>query len=126
MLKSVILIGIGGGIGSISRYLVYELVARYFSASFPMATFAVNVIGCLIVGLVFGMFEAKQMFDQNIKFMLVTGFCGGFTTFSAFSLETTELIAKGNMLTAISYVTLSIAAGVLAVYLGMTITKNLF
>jgi CrcB protein len=123
MLRTILLTGIGGGIGSIFRYLTSVLVSRYFPSSFPWATFTANIIGCLIVGLLVGYFGRQQQPDSRYYFLLVTGFCGGYTTFSTFSVENIQLFLSGNSLTALLYTAGSILCGLLAVWLGLTWMK---
>lgn len=83
MLKNILLIGAGGFIGSISRYLLSRFVEVRIFTSFPLGTFAVNVIGCFIIGILYGLI-IKGSTTPEIRFLLVTGFCGGFTTFQPF------------------------------------------
>lgn len=122
-MKSILLVGLGGGIGSIFRYLMSVMTSRYFAHSFPFATFVVNITGCLLIGLLMGMMGRQSIADTDFKLLLVTGFCGGYTTFSAFSLENIQLIQSGHVSTALWYIGLSVILGVLAVGLGLYLTK---
>lgn len=123
MMKQVLFVGVGGAAGSILRYLTTVFTARYYTASFPLATLIVNVAGCFLAGLIFGMITRETTEDQNLKFLLITGFCGGFTTFSAFALENVRLMNAGNTTTAVVYTMVSVAAGLLAVWIGLLITR---
>lgn len=123
MIRTIILIGIGGGLGSIFRYLTSLLVARHFQAIFPLATFTVNIVGCLLIGLLLGLFERQQLTNPDLKFLFVTGFCGGYTTFSTFASENINLFQSGNLLTAFLYIAVSVLAGLLAVWLGLMLVK---
>lgn len=117
MLKNILFIGLGGGIGSICRYVMALAIGKWIDASFPWGTFVINVLGSLLIGLFLGMFD-KNIFNDTSKLLLITGFCGGFTTFSAFSSENVNLIIAGQWLTAIAYSALSVVLGIAAVWLG--------
>lgn len=117
MLKNILFIGLGGGIGSICRYVMDLAIGKWIDASFPWGTFVINVLGSLLIGLFLGMFD-KSIFNDTSKLLLITGFCGGFTTFSAFSSENVNLILAGQWLTAIAYSALSVVLGIAAVWLG--------
>jgi CrcB protein len=116
-------VGIGGGAGSILRMLVNVYVNKWTNQTFPLATFLVNIAGCLIIGILFGLFAKGQLVHQDYKMLLVTGFCGGFTTFSTFSSEGLLLFQSGNGQTAILYLLLSMITGLGAVWLGMSLVR---
>lgn len=122
-MKQVLFVGLGGAAGSILRYLTSVVTLKFYSASFPVATFIVNVIGCFLAGLIFGSIPQESAEAQNLKVLLLTGFCGGFTTFSAFALENVRLMNSGNLSTAVLYTIASIVAGLLAAWLGLSITR---
>lgn len=122
-MKQVLFVGLGGAAGSMLRYLTHVITMKYYAASFPLATFMVNVAGCFIAGLIFGLTAQETTEAQNLKLLLITGFCGGFTTFSAFALENAGLMNSGNTITAVLYTIASIAAGLLAVWSGLLITR---
>ncbi|MCK9562283.1 MAG: fluoride efflux transporter CrcB [Bacteroidales bacterium] len=124
MIKTIICIGIGGGFGSIFRYLTSLFIDKYIHTNFPLATCTVNVVGCLIIGILLGLFEWQALPYSNLKFLLITGFCGGYTTFSAFASENIHLFQSGNSLTAFFYIAVSIIMSLFAVWLGLTITKT--
>jgi len=117
--KSILLVGLGGGVGSILRYLTSVVVAKYFYSLFPLSTFAANFVGCLVIGLLIGLFDKFQLVDTNLRLLLITGFCGGYTTFSAFAAENLTFFQSGNYATAILYILLSIILGISAVWLGI-------
>ncbi len=122
-MKILFAIGIGSFIGGISRYLLSGAVQSKTAGLFPWGTLAVNITGCLLIGVVYGFADKGQM-TNDWRLFLATGVLGGFTTFSAFSYETAELMRNGNNLTALSYVALSIFAGVLATFIGfLAVTK---
>lgn len=123
MLKTIVYIAIGGAIGSVLRYLTSVFVAKYWSNAFPLATFLVNIIGCFLIGFIIGYLAKNQLTDSNLKWFLITGFCGGFTTFSAFGLENQSLLQNNNSFLALTYIGLSIFLGLLAVWLGLNLAK---
>lgn len=123
MLKTLLIVGLGGGIGSVFRYLTSVWTQKLVQSAFPWATFIVNVLGCLIIGILVGFFTKQQIENSDLKLLFVTGFCGGFTTFSAFALENVKLFQTGNSLLALLYIALSVILGVFAVWTGMMITK---
>jgi CrcB protein len=124
MLWSVLLVGLGGAAGSIFRYLISIYINKWFPTAFPVATFTANIVGCLIIGILFGLFAKGQLSHPDYKFLLVTGFCGGFTTFSTFSSETLLLFQSGNAGIALTYIAFSIVLGLGAVWLGMILIKG--
>jgi CrcB protein len=121
MIKQLILVGLGGGIGSIMRFLVSRIPLA--QSSFPWATFIVNIAGCLMIGLLIGLSVKHQFLDAHMKLLLVTGFCGGFTTFSTFSAENVHLYQAGNYFMLALYVLLSVIIGLAAVLLGLALSK---
>lgn len=122
-MKQVLFVGLGGAAGSMLRYLTSVVTLKYYSASFPLATLVVNVVGCFLAGLIFGSITQETADAQNLKVLLLTGFCGGFTTFSAFALENVRLMNSGNLSTAIVYTVVSLVAGLLAAWLGLSVVR---
>ncbi len=115
MLKNLLLVGLGGAIGSMLRYVTYLIIATKY---FPYATFAVNIVGSFIIGLVLAFSLKDETFQNNWKLFLATGICGGFTTFSTFSAENLALFENGKYFTALLYISLSIILGIIAAWLG--------
>ena len=122
MLKNLLLIGFGGGLGSILRYVSSLLITTKI---FPYATLAVNITGSFIIGIVFALSIKDAAVTNNWKLFLATGICGGFTTFSAFSLENMGLLQSGKYGLAFTYIGLSIVLGIAATFFGyLLIMKN--
>jgi CrcB protein len=121
--KNILLVGLGGGIGSIARYLTQRWFALNYASSFPWGTFVVNIAGCFLIGIFWGL--SFRSFDSNEswKLFLMTGLCGGFTTFSAFTLEGIGLIREQKTALFFMYIGASVITGLLATYLGMQLTK---
>lgn len=122
-MKQVLFVGLGGAAGSMLRYLTSVVTLKYYSASFPLATLVVNVVGCFLAGLIFASITQETADAQNLRVLLLTGFCGGFTTFSAFALENVRLMNSGNLSTAIVYTVVSLVAGLLAAWLGLSVVR---
>src|SRR5690554_5881668 len=116
MIKSVLIVFLGGGVGSVFRYLTSVFTEKYVQSSFPWATFFVNAAGCLIVGILAGLIIKEQLTNPDLRLLFITGFCGGFTTFSAFALENIKLFQSGNTLVALLYIALSVLLGIFAVW----------
>ncbi len=122
MIKNLLYIFLGGGAGSVLRFLISNYTQKTVNINnFPLGTFLVNVIGCFLIGWLTAYFVKV---DSYLKFLLITGFCGGFTTFSAFSAENFSLWQSGNYGMLILYILLSVIVGFGAVYLGMQLVKN--
>ena len=122
MVKNFLLVGFGGGIGSMLRYAAYLFLSN---KNFPFATFTVNIFGSFIIGLVLAMNIKDEVFLNNWKLFLATGICGGFTTFSALSAENVALLQNGKYLIALGYIVASIVLGIAAAWLGFKlITRN--
>jgi CrcB protein len=123
MIKTLIYIAIDGAIGSVLRYLTSVLVNKYWSNNFPLATFLTNVLGCFLIGFLIGILENNQLTNSNLKWFLITGFCGGFTTFSTFGVENISLFQNQNSAIAFLYIGVSVVFGLAAVWLGLFMTK---
>ena len=120
MLRNILLVATGGAIGSVCRYLLSGINV----ASWPWGTFAVNILGSLFVGLLVGL-VSKGIVSPEIKLLLVTGFCGGFTTFSTFANESFSMMKAGDALQMALYLAASVVIGILAVWLGMNVSDTI-
>jgi len=108
----------GGGIGSVIRFLIQQQLNPAKTNEFPLGTFIVNVLGCLLIGLLWGWSEKATQLNHELKFFLFTGICGGFTTFSAFSQDSIFLLRSGENLTLLFYVVATVITSLLLTYLG--------
>jgi fluoride exporter len=116
---------LGGGLGAGGRHLVSMATLRYFGPGFPIGTLTVNVVGSLIMGLFIGWLvkhEAAHL--QSLRYFVATGFLGGFTTFSAFSLDTSVLWERGDTHLALIYIVASVCLSIIAVFAGLMIMRH--
>ena len=119
-MKQLLLVCLGGGIGAIARYKLSGYVLHHsVDWRFPLGTFLVNVLGCLMAGIIAGLIERQGMFSADVRLFLLTGLLGGFTTFSAFGVETVSLLKRGEMSVAMLYVSLSTICGLAALWLAL-------
>ena len=119
-LKQLFIVAVGGAIGSVLRYKLGGFALHHTQAwNFPASTFGVNVIGCLVIGVLAALVEHHDLFSPSIRLLLFTGLLGGFTTFSAFGYESVFLLRRGLLSVALSYVILSVVCGLIAVGVGM-------
>lgn len=121
--RNLLLVGFGGFIGSMARYGVGLIISKYFSQNFPYGTFTVNILGCFLMGFFYGIFEKNLELNLAWRLFLMVGICGGFTTFSSFSLESLNLLQNSNYTGFFLYSVGSFVLGLLAVWIGLTLTK---
>ena len=121
-MRILLLIGAGGFIGSICRYLVQQFIQNKLVSTFPYGTLGVNITGCFLIGLILAL-SLKGYVTNDWRLFLVTGICGGYTTFSAFSMESVALFRSGEMLSGFTYIAGSVLLGLLATFAGIWFTK---
>jgi fluoride exporter len=122
-MKLALIIGVGSFIGGFSRYLLSLLIQAKTASPFPLHTLIINIIGCFLIGIVFGFFDKGQI-SEEWKLFLATGILGGFTTFSAFSIETLTLFKEGYASYALVYIFVSVFLGLLLTYLAYSLVKH--
>jgi CrcB protein len=119
------LIALGGGIGALLRYKFGAWVLSYFHGwQFPLATFSVNILGCLLAGVLLGLHE-KFALSESVRLFLMVGLLGGFTTFSAFGVESVQLLRRGEYLIASANVLLSVLCGLAILFIALKTTRSL-
>lgn len=121
-MKQLLLVFIGGGLGSVLRYLLGKMLNNG-DTGIPMGTFVANILGSLLIGCILGLAAKNDTLTQNQMLLLATGFCGGFTTFSTFAYENHVFLKSGDFLSFAMYAIASFAIGILAVFLGIFLVK---
>lgn len=122
---SLLWVALGGALGSVMRYLVSSQTMKYAVGSFPLGTLVVNLLGCWVIGILAYVAERYDWWTSDLRLLLITGVLGGFTTFSSFGLESFHLIKNGQIIIAVTYVTLSVLGGLALVGLGFTCMRAL-
>lgn len=123
-MRSLIYIFIGGGVGSVFRYLIQLAINQSVITKLPLGTFVVNIIGCFLIGAFYSLSERLNL-SNEIRLLLTVGFCGGFTTFSTFSTENLNLLRENLYGTFFLYTFLSVAVGIVSVFAGIWTVKSL-
>ena len=124
-MKELIAVFIGSGLGGLSRFLLGKWVESWHNHHFPFGTFVVNFVACLILGFVIGLADHKQILSPTARLFLAVGFCGGFSTFSAFSSETLTLLQQGHNISLVLYIFGSIILCVAATFGGLLIADRI-
>ena len=125
-MQSYFLVGIGGAVGSMLRFGLGEWTKQFAFGQWPLGTWIANILGCTLIGILVGYF-ATQMnseAEQNYRLLLVTGFCGGFTTFSTFSLESLQLLRSGHIGLAVTYMLSTVLFCLMGVALGNSLIQS--
>lgn len=123
MIKSILMVGLGGGAGSMLRYISYRWIYNFYPHPFPLGTFLVNITGCLLIGILYSLSEKSVILNPEWRLLLMTGICGGFTTFSAFTLEGIGLLKDNKPGLLFLYIAASVLTGLLATYIGIRLVK---
>jgi len=123
MIKAIFLVGSGGFLGSIARFITSRYIQNTIPSAFPFGTLVVNVSGCLLIGLIYGFSERSSLLTPDWKMFLATGFCGGFTTFSTFANENMALLRDGAFFLFSIYTIFSVILGIAAAFLGVYLTR---
>ena len=125
MIRSLIIVALGGGMGSALLFLASKFVQDNMSGAFPYPTMAVNIMGCLLIGVFYGLSSRGSLGGDSAKLLLTTGLCGGFTTFSTFCNENLSLMRGGHALATLLYTSGSVVLGFIAVAVGYWIAEKL-
>jgi len=121
----VILVALGGALGALARWKLGGIVLHHTANwRFPLGTFVVNVVGCLVAGVLAGLVIKRDLFSADARLFLFTGLLGGFTTFSAFGVETASLLRRKDYATALAYVLLSVIGGIAGVWLAVSAIRG--
>ena len=126
MIRLLLIAGTGGFLGTVSRFLASRYLQNLILTSFPLGTFLVNITGCLLIGIFYGISDRGNVMTPEWRMFLTVGFCGGFTTFSTFANENIALLKDGNFLYFALYTGLSVFLGLMATWLGNLLIIRIF
>lgn len=126
MLRTIFIVGTGGFIGSIMRYLVQFYIEKVMSSSFPLGTLIANILGSFIIGVVFALAEKGDLMSSEWRIFLTVGICGGFTTFSAFAYNNMIMIKENSFFQLFLNIGSNLFFGILAVYIGIILVRAIF
>ncbi|MEM5473136.1 fluoride efflux transporter CrcB [Hoeflea sp. AS60] len=124
-MNALVLVFVGGGLGAVSRHITAMAVVRALGTAFPWGTMVVNIVGSLVMGLLIAWLARRSSGDADLRLLLATGFLGGFTTFSAFSLDAVTLYERGALTAAAAYVIASVTVSILALFGGLWLARQL-
>lgn len=122
-MHNILAVFIGGGTGTVLRYLAGVLAVKVLHVNLPLSTFVVNIAGCFVLGFLFALFVSKPEINPALKLALTAGFCGGLTTFSTFSFEMFEMLKNAQYMQVSVYLVSSLTVGLLAVWIGVNSAK---
>jgi fluoride exporter len=123
MAFKILLVGLGGALGSIARFLVSNWLLTLSKSTWPVGTFVANITGCLLIGIIYGYLKPTHLTTLEWRLLLATGFCGGYTTFSAFAYENLQFLQQAQYQSFLFYVLGSVLMGVACVWIGYSIAK---
>lgn len=123
MIRAILFVGAGSCLGGISRYVAMRYLQATYFTNFPVGTAVVNISGCLLIGLLYGLFERGGLMNADLRLFLTVGFCGGFTTFSTFIHEEYSFLQNGNFFYSALYAAVSLVLGMAAAYVGHLLIK---
>jgi CrcB protein len=123
LIATIVAVTLGGIVGTLLRFATGTWVANHWPRYFYTGTLAVNIVGCLLIGYLYGLFLARPEIPAELRAGLMVGFLGGLTTFSSFSLDTVRLLDNGQAMLAIGYCAISVFGGLLATWAGLALTK---
>ena len=124
MIKNALIVALGGAVGSALRYVIQNTIHSKYPNLFPYGTFVVNIVGCLLIGLLMGWATQEKLLSPQINLLLIAGFCGGFTTFSTFAYEGNTLLLENKPLQALLYIAASVVVGMVCAYVGYKLTRG--
>ena len=123
MLRTILFIGTGGFLGTVARFLISKFSQQMFQTTFPLGTMIVNLTGCFLLGVIYGLMERGEVFSSDVRLFLTVGFCGGFTTFSTFAFENANMLRDGNLTQVAFYTGISVLLGIAALIAGGVTTR---